>query len=143
MKFFLRIVFTVFLGVFVVSCSDDDNNNQKPPDFSPYIIGTWTGNTVFKDPNMTEPDTLYFVMTLDGIDNNITGKSDFTISQQPTEILDVTGEISYPSLSMDYLSDQRSFAFSGQFSATNSNIIMGTLQNQKYGSLPITFTKQK
>jgi len=142
MKAFTVLVVSILIVFSLFSCSDNSSNNVKPPDFSPYIIGTWTGNTVFKDPNVAEPDTLYFVMTLDGIENQITGQSDFTISGEPTEILDVTGKINYPALTLSYQSDTRSFSFSGQFTATNSNIINGTLQNQRYGSLPITFTKK-
>ena len=121
----------------VFNACNDNNDPLNPPDYSDLIKGNWQGTTT------VGTDTLSFNMNLDGAENKVTGQSDFQINSDAVKQLTVTGEITYPNVSFAFLGDGSDFTFTGHFQATTSNIIAGTIQNEKYGSIPITFTKSQ
>lgn len=136
----MRIKLLTFLlslsFLMILACSDNDDP-LRPPDYSPLIAGEWNGMTV------AAGDTLLFNMNLDGVENKVNGTSLFKVNSNDAEQLTVAGDITYPNVSLVYQSDKHNFTFKGKFQATNSDILDGTLQNERYGAIPITFTKKK
>jgi hypothetical protein len=136
MKIKLLTIILAFSFLAISACSDNDDP-LKPADYSPLIVGEWEGTAV------AAGDTLFFHMNLDGKENKVTGTSLFRVNSNEDSQLSVTGDISYPTVSLAYKSETHDFTFQGNFQATNSDFLDGTLQNEKYGAIPITFAKKK
>ena len=136
MKFKLSLLFLTLSFIFLVSCSNEDDE-LKPPDYSNMIKGDWEGVATTE-----RPDTLLFDMTLDAVENNVTGISKFVVNGVPEEDLTVTGTIDNPKVNLKFTSSIESFTFNGNFSATNDRIMSGTLNNEEYNNVPVTFTRK-
>ena len=136
MRFKIRNLFFILILIFSIACSDDDKPNA-PIDYSDMIKGNWEGLAVTQSP-----DTLLFEMTLDATQNNVTGTSKFTITNESREDFTISGVITYPKVNLTFTSPQTTIEFEGQFSATNSNTLSGVINSGEYHDIQTTFTKQ-
>lgn len=136
MNFKIVLLFLALSLLLLASCSNNDGE-LTPPDYSNLIKGDWDGIAT-----TLRPDTLLFDMTLNAVNNNITGTSEFFVNGEQKDNLTITGVIDNPKVNFTFTSASTSFTFNGYFSATNDRIITGTLNNNEYIDAPVTFTRK-
>lgn len=141
---FLRTILILVSGILVVflySCGDNsttpNDDDDKTPETSKYIIGKWSGISVITS------DSLILVLDLDiETGSQIIGTGILTSSKHGLIDVNVSGEIKYPTVEMKLQKDYQEYELKAVFQSTGINLISGTLEHEVDGSGFVTLTRK-
>lgn len=140
---FLRTMLILVSGILVVflySCGDNsktpNDDDDKTPETSKYIIGKWSGISVITS------DSLILALDLDiESGSQIIGTGILTSSKHGLIDVNVIGEIKYPTVEMKLQKDNQEYELKAVFQSTGINFISGTLEHEVDGSGFVTLTR--